>query len=254
MQQNFNLLLLSMTALAAVVYIALQYVKVGYGWFYNRKWGKPVSNRIGWMIMEMPVFLLMTLLWLVSDRLTDPVRIVMLLFFEIHYFNRSFVFPFRMRGKTPMALVVVLLAITFNILNAAMQGGWLFYVSPQDYYTLSWFWSPQFITGSILFFTGMSINIRSDSIIRNLRKAGDTSHYLPTGGMFRYVTSANYFGELVEWIGFAVLTWSWAGVVFVIWTFANLAPRATKIHQRYREDFPAEMSGSKAKRIIPFVY
>ena len=99
MQQNFNLLLLSMTALAAVVYIALQYVKVGYGWFYNRKWGKPVSNRIGWMIMEMPVFLLMTLLWLVSDRLTDPVRIVMLLFFEIHYFSS-------LSGRTPyMAMI-----------------------------------------------------------------------------------------------------------------------------------------------------
>ncbi len=72
--------------------------------------------------------------------------------------------------------------------------------------------------------------------------------------MFRHVTSANYFGELIEWIGFAILTWSWAGVVFVVWTFANLAPRAAKIHERYKRDFPGEMKGRKVKRIIPYVY
>ena len=34
--------------------------------------------------------------------------------------------------------------------------------------------------------------------------------------------SANYFGELLEWTGFAVASWSWAGAVFAWWTFANL--------------------------------
>ena len=95
MQQIFNLFLLSMTLLAVVVFIVLQFVNVGYGRFYNRKWGKPVVNKIGWMIMEMPVFILMAMLWLLSDRVTDLVRIVFLLFFEIHYFHRSFIFPFR---------------------------------------------------------------------------------------------------------------------------------------------------------------
>ena len=254
MQQIFNLFLLSMTLLAVVVFIVLQFVNVGYGRFYNRKWGKSVVNKIGWMIMEMPVFILMAMLWLLSDRVTDLVRIVFLLFFEIHYFHRSFIFPFRMRGKSAMAILVVVLAITFNILNAAMQGGWIFFVSPENYYTISWLWSPQFIAGTILFFSGMIINQQSDSIIRNLRKENDTNHYLPTRGMFRYVSSANYFGELVEWIGFAVLTWSWSGVVFVIWTFANLAPRAAGIHERYKRDFPEQMAETKVKRIIPFVY
>lgn len=254
MNHSFNILLLSMTLLAVIVFIALYFVDVGYGRFYNPKWGKSISNRTGWMIMEAPVLLLMIMLWLLSDRRTDVVRVIFLLFFAIHYFQRSFIFPFRMRGKGSMAVVVAMLAITFNILNATMQGGWIFYVSPANYYSASWLWSPQFIIGTILFFSGMVINQQSDSIIRNLRKEGDTNHYLPTRGMFRYVTSANYFGELVEWIGFALLTWSWAGVVFVVWTFANLAPRAARIYQKYQQDFPEEMAGSKVKRIIPFIY
>ena len=116
----------------------------------------------------------------------------------------------------------------FNTLNAYMQGGWLFYVSPVDYYSADWLTSLPFLAGTALFLFGMGVNIHSDRIIRNLRKPGDTAHYLPRGGMFRWVTSANYFGELVEWTGFAILTWSVSGAVFALWTFANLAPRAAR--------------------------
>lgn len=250
----FNLLLLSMTALAVIVFISLYFVDAGYGRFYNRKWGKPINNKLGWIIMEAPVFAMMIVLWLISDRVTDVVRLVFLLLFQIHYFQRSFIFPFRLRGKSSMAISVVTMGVIFNLLNAIMQGGWIFHVSPLDYYPISWLWSPQFIIGTIIFFTGMIINQKSDNIIRNLRNNGDVKYYLPTEGMFRHVTSANYFGELIEWIGFAVLTWSWAGVVFAVWTFANLAPRAAKIHKRYKRDFPEQMKNSKVKRIIPFIY
>mgnify|MGYP000308569685 FL=1 len=91
----------------------------------------------------------------------------------------------------------------------------------------------------------MGINLHSDSVIRHLRKPGDTRHYLPQKGMYRYVTSGNYFGELVEWIGFAVLTCSPAAWVFVLWTFANLAPRANSIRNRYREEFGKDAVGKR---------
>ena len=100
----------------------------------------------------------------------------------------------------------------------------------------------------------MYVNIQSDGIIRNLRQPGDTAHYLPRGGMFRYVTSANYFGEWLEWTGFAILTWSWAGAVFSLWTFANLCPRAARIYKLYSQEFPDQMAKEKLKRFIPFIY
>ncbi len=251
---GYDMLLLIMSVLAVVVFIALYFVEAGYGVFYNRKWGMPINNKLGWVLMELPVFIIMLVLWLKSSRVDNITCIVILVIFEIHYLNRSLVFPFLMRGKSKMALVIMLLGMLFNCINAIMQGGWLFYKSPTDYYTIEWLTTPKFIIGTIIFFVGMVINIHSDNIIRNLRQNGDTKHYLPKGGMFKYVTSANYFGELVEWIGFAILTYSLSGAVFVLWTFANLAPRAARIYNHYKSEFGDELDTKKVKRIIPFIY
>lgn len=119
---------------------------------------------------------------------------------------------------------------------------------------MSWLYSPLFILGTLVFFTGMVVNLQSDHIIRHLRKPGDTAHYIPKGGMFRYVTSANYFGEFTEWVGFAILSWSVGGAVFALWTFANLAPRARRIHQKYISGFGDAYTALHRHYIIPFIY
>ena len=252
--QSFHLFLIIMAVVALVVFVSLFFVDAGYGKFYNPKWGPAVNNKLGWVLMESPVFVAMLLLWLFSDRCGDLVRLAFLFLFELHYIQRSFVFPFRMRGDSVMPLSIVLMGVTFNVANALMQGGWIYYISPADYYPADWLTDPRFIGGFLVFIIGMYINIQSDDIIRNLRKEGDSNHYLPKGGMFRYVTSANYFGEFVEWVGFAILTWSWAGAVFALWTFANLCPRAARIYDRYKTEFGDELDTKKVKRIIPFIY
>lgn len=253
-EYQFNQFLAIMAVLAVIVFISLFFVDAGYGKFYDRKWGLAINNKLGWVLMESPVFFAMLLLWLFSDRRGDLVRMAFLFLFELHYIQRSFVFPFRMRGNSVMPLSIVVMGVTFNLLNALMQGGWIFYISPKDYYPSDWLTDPRFIVGFLIFIIGMYINIQSDDIIRNLRKEGDTRHYLPKGGMFDYVTSANYFGEFVEWVGFAILTWSWAGAVFALWTFANLAPRADHIYKKYQMEFGDELNTKKVKRMIPFIY
>lgn len=250
----FNTFLLIMTIIAVVVFIALYFVTAGYGVFYNKKWGPALPNKLGWILMESPVFIVMILLCVFSERSTNVVCLVFLILFEIHYFQRSFIFPFLIRGKSVMPLSVIFMGVVFNVLNALMQGGWIFYESPEGMYEMAWLTTPQFIIGTMIFFLGMIINIHSDYVIRNLRKPGDTRHYLPKKGMFRYVTSANYFGEFVEWFGFTILTWSLSGAVFAVWTFANLAPRAAKIYENYKKEFGDELDTKKVKRIIPFIY
>ena len=250
----FQIFLIVMALIAVVVFISLFFVDAGYGKFYQPKWGPSVNNRLGWVLMEAPVFVAMLLLWWFSDRRGDIVRLVFLLLFELHYFHRSFIFPLQIHGRNLMPFSIILMGALFNTLNAFMQGGWFFYLSPEEYYPAGWLTSLPFIAGTALFFFGMSVNIGSDTIIRNLRQPGDTAHYLPKGGMFRYVTSANYFGEFLEWVGFAILTWSWSGAVFALWTFANLAPRAARIYDMYSREFPDELDTSKTKRMIPFIY
>ncbi len=252
--QEYNLFLIVMAAIAAAVFISLFFVDAGYGKFYTRKWGPAINNRLGWVLMECPVFFLMLALWLCSDHRGEIAPLVMLLIFEAHYFQRSFIFPLLIRGKGRMPLSIIVMSVLFNSLNALAQGGWLFYFAPDGMYTTAWLLDPRFIAGTLVFAFGMYVNISSDSIIRHLRKPGDNAHYLPKGGMFRYVTSANYFGELLEWVGFAILTWSWAGALFAAWTFANLGPRAARIYEHYSEEFTDEFDKKKLKRMIPFIY
>ena len=187
---------------------------------------------------------------------TELVPLVLFSIIQIHYFQRSFIFPLLLRGNSKMPVSIMLMGATFNTLNALMQGGWLFYIVPTyfpDYYA-DWFSKPYIYIGVAVWLFGFITNLHSDYIIRHLRKPGDRKHYIPHGGMFRYVSSANYFGEFMEWVGYAIASWSVAGVVFAWWTFANLAPRAGDLRKRYEEEFGEEFTKLNRKRIIPFLY
>ena len=250
----YNWFLWAMVALAVVVFVALQRVDAGYGMLLTKGWGPTVPNRLGWVLMESPVFILMTVLWALSDRTWEITPLVFFVVFQAHYFQRAFVFPLLIRGNSRMPLSIMAMGVLFNTLNGLMQGGWIFYLSPEGMYGSDWLLTFPFWIGLVLFVVGMAVNIQSDKIIRNLRKPGDTGHYIPQGGMFRYVTSANYFGEVIEWTGFAVMTWSAAGAVFALWTFANLAPRASALRRAYGERFGDEFTELNRKRILPFIY
>lgn len=250
----YNIFLIVMAVIAVIVFISLFFVNAGYGMFQTKKWGPAINNKLGWVLMESPVFILMLVLFLLSDRTTNIACITMLAIFELHYFQRSFIFPFLIKGNKTMPLSIIAMGVLFNSLNALMQAGWLFYISPDTMYTPAWLTTPQFIIGAIIFATGMAINIHSDHVIRTLRKPGDTSYHFPNRGMYRFVTSGNYFGECLEWLGFACLTWSWAGLIFFIWTFANLAPRAKRLNDQYKKQFPEEFAKTNPKALIPFIF
>ena len=253
-QESFQNFLWVMSAVALVVFIALYFVRAGYGIFRTAQWGPSVPNKVGWVLMEAPVFIVMFVLWARSGVEFALPAYVFFLLFQLHYLQRSFIFPLLMKGHSRMPVSILLMGVVFNVLNGIMQAGGLFWFPsvPPDT-GVSYLLTPQALIGLILFFVGMGINLHSDHVIRHLRKPGDTKHYLPARGLYRYVTSANYFGELVEWTGFAVLTDSPAAWVFVWWTAANLVPRAHAIYNRYIEEFGAEAVG-KRKRIIPFIY
>lgn len=243
-----------MTAMAVVVFISLFFVKAGYGQFRTKQWGWSINNKVAWMLMEAPVFFVMLYVWAQADAKWHVPEFILFLLFELHYFQRSFVFPWLMKGHSKMPIAIMLMGVTFNVINGLMQGGGLYWFPNPDFsegasYLLRW----NAILGIALFVVGWVINLHSDHVIRHLRQPGDTNHYLPQGGMYRYVTSANYLGELMEWVGFALAAATPVAWVFPLWTAANLVPRAHAIHIKYRQEFGDEAVGQR-KRIIPFVY
>lgn len=254
-QEGFQWLLWGMSVAAFFVFVALYFVKAGYGMFRTASWGWSIPNKPAWVLMEAPVFVVMAWLWGRSGCGLRLPEYFFFFLFQLHYLQRSFVFPLLMKGKSRMPLAIVAMGIVFNVLNGLMQAYGLFYYPAEGAYGEGWHYllAPHALLGTAMFLLGMFINLHSDHVIRHLRKPGDTRHYLPQRGFYRYVTSANYFGELLEWTGFAVLTASPAAWVFVWWTFANLVPRADAIHRHYREEFGDEAVGRR-KRIIPYVY
>lgn len=50
------------------------------------------------------------------------------------------------------------------------------------------------------------------------------------------------------------MSWSVPGVVFALWTFANLTPRANAIYNNYKTEFAAQVQKRRLKRILPFIY
>ena len=65
--EYFYLLLRVMSVCALFVFIALYFIKAGYGIFRTKSWGLAIDNRWAWMWMEMPVFVVMLILWWQSD-------------------------------------------------------------------------------------------------------------------------------------------------------------------------------------------
>lgn len=253
-EQTFYITQIVMVVLGACSCIALYFIPAGYGKWAGKNWGFSFNNKVGWVLMEIPTLIAMIVILTLKGSHISLVRVIIASFFLLHYVQRTLIFPFLIHGKGKMPLLIVLMGMLFNSINALLIGSWLFYFSPPEMYGLSWLYDPRFIIGAVIFFTGMGININSDSYIRSLRKPGDSAHYFPNKRMYRYVTSANYFGELLEWTGFAILSWSAPGVLFVYWTAANLVPRAHMINKKYKKDFPEEFAVTKPKRILPFIY
>jgi protein-S-isoprenylcysteine O-methyltransferase Ste14 len=178
------------------------------------------------------------------------ILIVFLAIWLLHYLNRSLIWPLRAKIKNKkMALIVAVLAFTFNTVNASIQALWIFKFTTYDN---NWLYSFPFIAGLIIFFIGMYINIKSDNILFGLRREQDQGYHIPEGFLFNKVSNPNYFGEMIEWLGWAIMTWNLAGLIFFIWTVANLLPRAVANHNWYLDKF--DNYPEERKILIPDFY
>ncbi len=246
----YEIALAGIFAVAGVTALILLFMTAPYGRHLRRGWGPTISSTAGWILMESFAVGTIAVFFFVSDRYCDLMAIVFLVMWQLHYVNRTFIYPFRRRGgNKQMPIAVVGMAILFNTWNGYLNGHWLFSLGPAR--GIEWMTDPRFIIGGALFLTGMAINHHSDNILLDLRLHDGKGYTVPKGGLFRFVSMPNYFGELVEWAGWAVATWSIPGLAFAVFTAANLVPRALSNHKWYREKFEDYPGNRKA--IIPFI-
>jgi protein-S-isoprenylcysteine O-methyltransferase Ste14 len=185
-----------------------------------------------------------------TDRTSIP-ELIFLGLWEAHYIHRAYIYPLHIReGGKPMPAAVVSLGIIFNGINGYLNGRYIFTLSGG--YPTSWLIDPRFILGVTVFVVGFVINRESDLILRSLRQPGESGYRIAQRGFFRWVSCPNYLGEIMIWSGWAVATWSLAGLSFALWTAANLVPRARTHHSWYKNnfaDYPPER-----KILVPYLW
>jgi len=247
--ETHNLLTWVEIALAIVTFVAVTFVTAPYGRHDKGGWGPRIPARVGWIVMESPALLAFGAFYFAGPHRLEIAPLVMAGMWALHYTQRVILFPMRMRpdGKK-MPLAIVGSAIAFNVLNASVNAPQL---SAFGGYDSTWLRDPRFLLGALLFLAGFTINVRADNVLFALRKPGETGYRVPYGALHDLVANPNYLGEVIEWIGWAILTWSLAGASFALYTAANLVPRALSNRKWMRErlpDYPRER-----RAIIPYV-
>jgi 3-oxo-5-alpha-steroid 4-dehydrogenase 1 len=249
-REFFDIMVIAWIGIAILIFPVLLQITAPYGRHTKSSWGPMISNRLGWFIMELPALALFSFFVLTGKNLSQIIILIASALWITHYVNRTLIFPLRIRtGKKKMPFSIVAMAFFFNIVNGFLNGYWLGHLSLP--YPASWLYDPRFVAGVILFITGFIINQYHDHLLIRLRKSSATSYKMPHGGLFRYVSCPNFFGEVVEWGGFALLTWCLPTFSFFIWTFVNLIPRAIDHHRWYKITFTDYPPNRKA--VIPFL-
>ena len=247
---TFNLIVIGWIIAGLIIFPATLNITAPYGRHTKKGWGPLINNRVAWVLMEVPVLLIFAIFFLLGSNPRSLVTWIFFTLFMLHYVHRVFIFPLRIRTKgKKMPVSVMLMGVCFNLMNGFLIGYWFGHLSPL--YSISWLYDPRFIAGVILFVAGFVTNIRSDQKLMDLRKGGRTGYYIPYGGLFRYISCPNFFGEILEWTGYALLTWCMPTLSFLLWTIFNLVPRALDHHRWYKKNFPEYPSGRKA--ILPFI-
>lgn len=252
---SYDTVLTITLGIAVFVIIGGLFGQSPYGRFGAAGGGVKLNPKLGWWLMEIPATVVFVIFFLAGPHRFDTVPLVLAAIWLLHYGNRGWFFPLSIRsvpGKPATFNVSVLAAgMVITALHGYLNGAFF----SNDYrhqYGIAWLTDPRFLLGLVIYLGGFALLVSSESIVRNLRdknNPGATEYRIPYGGGFRFVSSPAYLGELIAWAGFALLTWSLAGVAIFLITAGNLVPRAFATHRWYREKFPDYPADRKA--LIP---
>jgi len=242
--------LVALAIAGAASFLVLLFVPAPYGRHARSGFGPGLPPRLAWVVQELPAPLVFAVVFFAGEHAGRRVPLLLLGLWQLHYLQRTFVFPLLMRvGARRTPLLTVVLAFVFNCVNGALNGYAITHGALR--HTDAWLADPRFAAGAAVFLAGFAINLHADAVLRRLRRPGETGYRIPAGGLYRFVSCPNYLGEILEWCGFALAAWTWAAAVFAFFTIANLLPRALAHHRWYHETFPDYPPGRKA--LVPGV-
>ena len=127
----FRLILIAWVFIAVAVFISLLFMAAPYGRYFRRNFGPSVNGKLGWILMEAPAPLLFAAILIIGMRTVSIVPIVFLAMWQIHYLDRSFLYPLTLRiSSKPLPLAVLIAGFAFNIMNAYLNSNYIIMNTP----------------------------------------------------------------------------------------------------------------------------
>lgn len=249
----FDYTLLAVLVAACVVAVVVTFITAPYGRHEGKgkSFGFKLPTTLAWILMESPAVFLFFYWYVQGRNAAKLVPMVLCGLWMLHYVHRTLIYPFTLQHgpNEGIPFWVVLFGFIFNAANAFLNASFLSEYG--EHLTSAWLLDPRFALGAVVFALGFAINKHSDYVLRELGKASKGEYVVPHGGAFKWVSMPNYFGEILTWIGFSIAAWSPAGLVFVLFTMANLVPRAVSNHRWYKEKFADYPPHRKA--VFPYI-
>ena len=245
--------LLILCFLLAIINFIVQFRKpVPYGKYDVGAGTCRVNQRLAYGISDtIPGIILFTLTYFLAGiHFSGTPNIVMYCLFTALYINRAIISPLTNRYARSKIAIWIPIANTlttslYHFVNADFIGS-------ADFCN-GYVFDPRFILGIIILVIGFVINRAADTQLICLRKNNkDDSYSIPKGPLFYFISQPNYLGEMIEWLGWTILTWSLAGLVWLFFVSSTQIPRARSNHQWYKREF--DNYPKRRKALIPFIY
>ena len=234
----------------ALTLIVQLFFVVPYGRHSRRGWGPALPAVSSWMVIGFVAPAAMGILYVAAGRgFSDP-AFAFLGLWIVAYLYRGGVYPWAVRTTQRRFPAILVLAGIIVQATGGFINGYFLFLLPFEYV-----WADLLtlrrLAGLTLFLLGFFLHLRSDLILAGLRRTGSEDYQIPREGPFRFMSSPNYLGATLQWVGWAVLVWNLPGLAVAWLTFAFLFPRAIAHHKWYKRTFPDYPKTRKA--FFPFV-
>ena len=229
---------------ALVIGEATGLLRLPYGKFRT---GGGVNSQVGLALAyAAPVFVYMAL-W-IEDRgaLEAPYHLIVFAAFLFHFIRRICEVGLVNSYSRPTPLSA-LLSIAIFYSGAALVCGFF------QVRTVAQPSKLLMVFGGLTFAFGELLNAYHHWLLARIRASGATTYSPPRGGLFRWVASPHYLGEILSFLGYAMMSdllpvWGTALVVT-----AYLSARANSTLEWYRRQMPLQIPPDW-RRLVPFVY
>jgi 3-oxo-5-alpha-steroid 4-dehydrogenase 1 len=215
--------------------------------------GASINSRLGWFVAYLVPLLVYVGLQMAAGNPRSPYHWALLAGMVFHFGKRCLESLFLHKYSKPTGAVAYLLII-WAYSTMVLAGGWF---QTHDV-TPAQGWAPglrpQLYAGAAIFLCGQAINFYHHLLLARLRPAGAAGqgYRVPRGGLFQWVACPHYLGEIVSWVGYAVMSGlppAWGNAIVIV---VYLGARSRSTLRWYRDNLPDWPARRRA--LIPFLF